>query len=145
MLRFELLQHFLIRIICGRFEIRTVLDAFGDAFCSSLGCVFVGSLVADRTHLLTVLINDSSSRVVTSPRMNLVTRRALIWLVTFRRQSSIDRLVSEHLLGCLSHLLQIVEEVSPSSEFQLAPYPRNIFWEVLGHKSNIFFIILQER
>ena len=45
----------------------------------------------------------------------------------------------------MSLLLQIVEEVCPSSEFLLAPSPGNVFGEVLGQKSDIFFIILQER
>ena len=104
----------------------------------------MGSFTTDRTHLITVLIDDSS-RLVTSSRVILVTRGALIWLVTFRRQSSIDGLICEHLLGYVSLLLQIVEEACPSSEFKLAPSPGNIFGEVLGHKSNIFLIILQER
>ena len=73
MLYFKLLDHFLLLIICGRFEVRTILDAFGDALNTSLGCVFVSSFTTDRTLLLTVLINDSSSIGVTSSRMNLVT------------------------------------------------------------------------
>ena len=66
-----------------------------------------------------------------------------MWLVTFRRKSSIDGLIHEHLLGYLSLLLQIVEEVCPSSEFQLAPSPGNIVGEVLGYEHDIFFIFLQ--
>ena len=66
-----------------------------------------------------------------------------MWLVTFRRKSSIDGLIHEHLLGYLGLLLQIVEEVCPSCEFLLAPSPGNVLGEVLGYKHNIFFIILQ--
>ena len=58
-----------------------------------------------------------------------------MWLVTFRRKSSIDGLVCEHLLGYLSLLLQIVEEICPSCEFLLAPSPGNVLGEVLGHKA----------
>ena len=81
---------------------------------------------------------------MTSSGMILVTRGALIWLVTFRRQRSIDGLVHEHLLSYLSLLLQIIEEISPSSEILLAPSPRNVLGELLGHKSDIFLIILKQ-
>ena len=140
MLCFKLLDHFLLLIISGRFEVRTVLYTF----LTSLGLIFVNSFVADRTRFISFLIDDCSILgLLASSRMILVTQRALMWLVTFRRKSRIDKLVHEHLLGYLSLLLQIVEEVSPSSEFLLAPSPGNVLGEVLGHKSNIFFIILQ--
>ena len=108
-LQFELLHHFLLLIICGRIEIRTILDTFGDALITSLGCVFVSSFTTDRTRFVTLLISDSS-------------RRIFVLLVTFCRQSSVNRLVSEHLLSYLSVLLQIVEEVCPPSKSLPAPF-----------------------
>ena len=66
-----------------------------------------------------------------------------MWLVTFRKKSSIDGLIRENLFSYLGLLLQIVEEVCPSCEFLLAPSPGNVLGEVLGHKGDILFIILQ--
>ena len=60
MLCFKLLDHFLLLIVCGRFEVRTVLYTFGDAFLTSLGLVFVSSFVADRTRFVSSLVNDCS-------------------------------------------------------------------------------------
>ena len=60
MLCFKLLDHFLLLIICGRFEVRTVLYMFGDAFLTILGLVFMSSLVGKRTRFICSLINDCS-------------------------------------------------------------------------------------
>merc|ERR1712237_81730 len=105
MLFFKLFHHFLLFIIRGRFKIMTVLDTFGDAFLTILGLVFMSSFIADRTRgtrFISSLINDCSILgFQTFPRVILVTRRAFDWLVTFRSQSSIDRLVGEHFLSYL--------------------------------------------
>ena len=92
MLCFKLLDHFLLLIVGGRFEVRTVLYMFGDTFLTSLGLIFVSSFVANRTRFIS---------------------------------------------------FQLIKEVWPSCEFLLAPSPGNALGEVLGHKGNIFFIILQ--
>ena len=60
MLYFKLLDHFLLLIVCGRFEVRTVLYTFGDAFLTSLGLIFVSSFVANRTCFIGFLIDDCS-------------------------------------------------------------------------------------
>ena len=60
MLYLKLLDHFLLLIICGRFEVRTVLYAFGDAFMTSIGLVFVSNPVTERTRFVSSLVNDCS-------------------------------------------------------------------------------------
>ena len=60
MLCFKLLDHFLLLIVCCRFEVRTVLYTFGDTFLTSLSFIFVSNLVADRTHFIGFLIDDCS-------------------------------------------------------------------------------------
>ena len=111
---------------------------------TNLGLIFVSSFVADRTHFISFLIDDCSILgLLASSRVILVTQRALVWLVTFRRKSSIDGLICEHLLGYMGLLLQIIEEVCPSCEFLLAPSPGNVLEEVLGYEHDIFFIVLQ--
>ena len=72
MLNFDLLHHFLLLIIGGRFEARTIFDSFGDAPDTILGLVFVGRFVTHRTHFIRLLVIDSS-RLVTFARMSLVT------------------------------------------------------------------------
>ena len=56
MLQFKFPDHFLLLLIIGRLEARTVLDTFRCAHNTSLVCRFV----AHRTHLLAPLVNDSS-------------------------------------------------------------------------------------
>ena len=74
MLCFKLLDHFLLLIVCGRFEVRTVLYTFGDTFLTSLGLIFVSSFVADRTHFISFLIDDCSILgLLTSSRVIFVT------------------------------------------------------------------------
>ena len=74
MLCFKVLDHFLHLIVCCRFEVRTVLYMFGDAFLTSLGLVFVSSLVADRTRFISFLIDDCSILgLLASSRVILVT------------------------------------------------------------------------
>ena len=57
---FKLLDYFLLLIICGRFEVRTVLYTFGDIFLTSLGLIYVSRFVADRTRFIGFLIDDCS-------------------------------------------------------------------------------------
>ena len=146
MLQFKFSDHFLLLIISGRFEVRTILDTFRCALNTSLGFVFMCRFVTHRTCFLTPLVNDSSIfRLVTFPRVSLVTRRAFVQLVTFCRKSSIDGLIGEHFLGCLSLLLEVVEEVCPSRNFLLTPLPGNLLRKVFSDKSNIFLIVFEQR
>ena len=74
MLCFKLLDHFLLLIIRGRFEDKTVLYRFGDTFLTSLGLIFVSSFVADRTRFISFLIDDCSILgLLASSRVILVT------------------------------------------------------------------------
>ena len=74
MLCFKLLDHFLLLIVCCRFEVRTVLYMFGDTFLTSLGLIFVSSFVADRTYFVSFLIDDCSTHgLLASSRVILVT------------------------------------------------------------------------
>ena len=71
---FKLLDHFLLLIVCCRFEVRTVLYTFGDTFLTSLGLIFVSSFVADRTRFISFLIDDCSILgLLASSRVILVT------------------------------------------------------------------------
>ena len=110
---------------------------------TSLGLIFVSSLTADRTRFLDSLASDCSILdSLASSRVILVTRGAFLLFVIFRRESSIDGLVGEHLLCYLGVLLQVIEEVSPASKILLAPPPGNVLGEVLGQKGDIFFVPL---
>ena len=65
----NLLDHFLLLVIRGSFESRTVLDSLQSSFCSSLGFVFMGWLVADRTGFVSSLDDYSILSFVTFARM----------------------------------------------------------------------------
>ena len=79
MLCFKLLDHFLLLIVCCRFEVRTVLYTFGDAFLTSLGLVFMSSLVADRIRFISSLIDGCRILgLLQSSRVILLTRGELI-------------------------------------------------------------------
>ena len=65
----NLLDHFLLLVIRGSFESRTVLDSLQDSFCSSLGFIFMCWLVADRTHFVSTLDDCSILGLVTFARM----------------------------------------------------------------------------
>merc|ERR1711895_114278 len=95
-LLFKFFHHFLLLTVCGRFEVRTVLYMLRDTFLTILSFIFMSSFIADRTQFVSSLVDDCSILgFLTSSRVILVTRGALIWLVTFGGQSSIGRLVSE--------------------------------------------------
>ena len=68
-----------------------------------------------------------------------------MWLVTFCRKSSVNRLISEHFLGCLSLFLEEVEEVCPARDLLLTPPLGNFLRKVFSNKSNIFLIVFEHR